>query len=96
MRTLILMAVCAAGLSGCATQQNLDAPMSPEFGRAVASMETQIIPVRVSDQPPASSGAVGTAAVNRYLKGEVYKPETQSTSNVVVVGGGGGKSSSGK
>ncbi|CAN7382429.1 hypothetical protein LJR225_002386 [Phenylobacterium sp. LjRoot225] len=80
MRTLILMSVCAVGLCGCA--QNLDAPLSPTFGRAVASMDTQIIPTPISSEPPSGSGVHGAAAIGRYDKGQVYKPETQNTSNV--------------
>lgn len=80
MRTLILASVCAIGLCGCA--QSIDAPLSPTFGQAVASMDSQIIPAPVSDQPPPSSGARATAAVGRYEKGEVYRPETQNTSTL--------------
>jgi hypothetical protein len=90
MRTLIIGSVCALGLglSGCA--ESLDAPLSTTFGQAVATMDTQIIPTHVSDQPPASSGEVGAAAVGRYQKGQVYRPETQATSTVGSYGGGGG------
>jgi hypothetical protein len=83
MRILILVPLCAAGLVGCAAP--LDAPLSPNFGLAVASMQAQVIPVAVSDLPPESSGARGVAAVRRYEKGEVKKLETQSTS---VIGAG--------
>jgi hypothetical protein len=80
MRTLILMSVCAVALCGCA--ESLDAPLSPIFGKAVASMDAQIIPTPISDQAPSSSGAVGVAAIARYEKGQVYKPASQSTSSV--------------
>jgi hypothetical protein len=94
MRTLILASLLAAGLSGCV--QSIDAPMSPTFGQAVATMDTQIIPTAVSDQPPSTSGAVAAAALGRYEKGQVYPPETQSTSNLSGTnmgygGGGNGK-----
>jgi hypothetical protein len=82
MRTLILISVASALLGGCA--DNVDAPLSPTFGKAVASMDAQIIPAPVSEEPPSSSGARAAAAVGRYDRGEVYKPETQSTSNSAV------------
>lgn len=94
MRTLILASVCAIGLCGCA--QSIDAPLSPTFGKAVASMDTQIIPTPVSAEPPSGSGVHGTAAIGRYEKGEVYKPETQSTSTVGGYGTSSGMSSGGK
>ncbi len=78
MRKLILASLCALGLAGCVG--SVDAPLSPTFGKAVATMDTQIIPVRVSDQPPPSSGALAAAAIDRYEKDKVYKPETQATS----------------
>lgn len=89
MRNLILIAISAACLSGCAG--SLDVPMSPEFGRAVASMDAQIIQRPVSDQPPVGSGAVGVAAIGRYETGKVYTPETQNTSNLEVSGASAGK-----
>lgn len=94
MRTLILASLAAIGLSGCV--QSVDAPMSPTFGQAVATMDTQIIPAKVSDEPPSTSGAAAAAALGRYEKGQVYPPETQSTSsigsaNMGYGGGGNGK-----
>ena len=91
MRTFILISASAVALSGCA--QSIDAPLSTNFGQAVATMDSQIIPAQISDQPPSSSGAVAAAAVGRYEKGEVKKPETQNTSNVAISGAGygGGK-----
>lgn len=94
MRTLILISVCAVGLCGCA--QNLDAPLSPTFGTAVASMDTQIIPTPISDVPPSSSGVVGAAAIGRYEKGQVYKPQTQNTSSVGGYSSSSGPASGGK
>jgi hypothetical protein len=88
MRTLILAsvaAVAAASLCGCV--DSVDGPLSPTFGKAVATMDTQIIPTQVSDQAPASSGEVAAAAVGRYQKGQVYKPEAASTSTVGGYGG---------
>jgi hypothetical protein len=96
MRTLIIGSVCALGLGLCGCVQSVDAPMSPTFGQAVATMDTQIIPTHVSDQPPASSGEVGAAAIGRYQKDQVYKPETQSTADVGYGGSGGGSSGGGK
>jgi hypothetical protein len=84
MRNLIVISVCAAALCGCA--QSLDAPMSPTFGRAVASMDAQIIPAPISEEQPPSSGARAAAAIGRYEKGEVYKPETQATSSAGAMG----------
>jgi hypothetical protein len=88
MRNLLFVPVCALGLSGCV--HSVDAPLSPTFGKAVAAMDVQIIPTKVSDQPPASSGAVAAAAVGRYEAGRVYKPETQATSDLANYGSGGG------
>lgn len=90
MRTLILAAVCAAGLCGCV--QSIDAPLSPTFGQALASMDTQIIPVRPSAEPPSANGARAASAIGRLEKGEVYKPETPNTATI----GGAGMSYSGK
>lgn len=91
MRNLILVSACAAGLCGCA--QSIEGPLSPTFGQAVATMDTQIIPAPISQQPPSSSGVVGTAAIGRYEKGQVYRPETQETSSIggSGYGGNGGK-----
>jgi hypothetical protein len=89
MRTFLLVSVCAAGLCGCA--DSVDAPLSPTFGQAVASMDTQIIPAPISDQPPAGSGEVGVAAVGRYDHGQVKPPETQTTSSSGGSSYGGGK-----
>lgn len=94
MRTFILISVCAAGLCGCA--QSIDAPLSTTFGQAVASMDAQIIPAPISDLPPSSSGSVAAAAVGRYEKGEVYKPQTANTSSIGGYGSSSGKSSGGK
>jgi hypothetical protein len=93
MRILILASVCAAGLCGCA--QSVDGPLSPIFGKAVASMDTQIIPVAVSEEQPSSSGVIGVAAVGRYEKDQKKEVETQNTSKIggasAGYGGGGGK-----
>ncbi|RAK60808.1 hypothetical protein DJ021_13815 [Phenylobacterium hankyongense] len=82
MRTLLPVFLAAAGLCGCAAP--LDAPLSPAFGQAVATMQAQVIPVAVSDLPPESSAARSVAAIGRYEKGEVKRLETQATS---VIGG---------
>jgi hypothetical protein len=95
MRPLILASVCALGLGLCGCAQSVDAPLSTTFGKAVSSMDAQIIPTQVSDQPPAGSGEVAAAAVGRYQKGQVYRPETQSTADIGSMtgygGAGGGK-----
>lgn len=86
MRKLILASICALGLAGCAS--SVDAPLSPAFGKAVATMDTQIIPTQISDQPPAGSGALGVAAIDRYEKDKTYKPEVQATSALIAASGG--------
>lgn len=90
MRTLLIATVCAAALSGCSA--HIDGPLSPVFGKAVATMDTQIIPAPISDKQPAGSGAQGAAAIDRYQKDQVYKPETQATGSLASSGmGNGGK-----
>ena len=84
MRPLILASLCA-GLCGCV--QSVDGPLSPTFGQAVASMDSQIIPAAVSSQPPPANGARAATAIERLEKGQVYKPQTQGTSIVVGYGG---------
>lgn len=80
MRTILPVFLAAAGLCGCAAP--LDAPLSPAFGEAVATMRAQVIPVAMSDLPPETSGARGVAAIRRYEKGEVKRLETQATSEI--------------
>lgn len=84
MRTLLFgLTLSAAALAGCAS--SVDAPMSSTFGQAVASMDSQIIaPTRISDDPPASSGARAAAAIARYEKGEVKNPAPAATSAVAI------------
>ncbi|WP_395670241.1 hypothetical protein [Phenylobacterium sp.] len=86
MRPLIATLTCLLGLGGCV--ESIDAPMSPTFGQALASMDAQIVRSPMSDLPPESSGAVGVAATMRYQKGEVKKPETQATSATSGQAGG--------
>jgi hypothetical protein len=88
MRTLILASLCAA-LGGCI--DSIDAPLSPTFGQAVASMDSQIIPAAVSSEPPPANGARAASAIGRLEKGEVYKPQTQNTSSIGGLSGYGGK-----
>jgi hypothetical protein len=91
--TLIsLVFVAAAG--GCASP--LDAPLSPTFGAAVASLEAQIIPpTAATEQPPQGSGARGVAAIRRYERGEPKTAGESATSNVsAMIGKGSGGSTS--
>jgi hypothetical protein len=81
MRLVLVLAACCVA-SACSTP--VDAPLSPTFGQAVASMQSQIIPVEVSELPPEGSGARGAAAIARYQKGEVRKLETQTTSALTI------------
>jgi hypothetical protein len=79
MKLVALAALCAAA-GGCQTP--LDAPPSPTFGQAVASMQSQIIPAEVSNEPPESSAARGVAAIERYEAGKVDPLQNTTTSNV--------------
>jgi hypothetical protein len=79
MRPLFLIPIVAS-LAGCATP--LDAPLSPRFGEAVASMQAQVIPAAISSAPPQDPGARAVAAITRLQKGEVRKPESPATSTV--------------
>lgn len=79
MKTLIIL---AGGLACAACSTPLDAPLSPTFGQAVASMQSQIIPAPVSLEAPEGSGAVGAAAIARMERGERRKLETQGTSDL--------------
>lgn len=81
MRPLLILSMCLIP-GGCATP--LDAPMSPNFGQAVASMNVQIVPHQVSDLPPDSSARRSALAIERYEKGEVKKLETQATSELAI------------
>jgi hypothetical protein len=81
MRYPLILSI-SAGLAACQTP--LDAPLSPTFGMAVASMQSQIVPVPESDLPPEGSAARSAAAIARYEKGEVKKLEAQRTSDVNV------------
>lgn len=82
MRILILSA-SAVALTACSSAA-LDAPQSPTFGLAVASMQSQILATEVSDLPPESSGHRAAAAIARYEKGEVRKLDAQTTSNLTI------------
>jgi uncharacterized lipoprotein YajG len=79
---LTAAAGAAALLAGCATP--LDTPLSPQLGQAVASMNAQIIPAAVSDEPPESSAARSAAAVRRYEQGKVKEPATTRTSGIEI------------
>jgi hypothetical protein len=81
MKPLLIIALCS-GIGACATPT--DAPLSPTFGEALASMDRQIIPVAVSDLPPEDSGARATLAIQRGDKGEPKQPTLQGTSNMKI------------
>ncbi|MDB5466592.1 MAG: hypothetical protein JWQ46_1354 [Phenylobacterium sp.] len=72
-----LLSLCM-GATACAN--SLDAPLSPTFGQAVASLQSQIVPASVSTEPPVSSGARGAAAIQRLEKGQVMQPDYGATS----------------
>lgn len=81
MKRLLILALCG-GLSACNTAT--DAAMSDTFGQAVASMNSQIIPVAVSDQAPESSGARGAIGVHRSDNADPKPLEAEGTSDVKV------------
>ncbi|HEV2530975.1 hypothetical protein [Phenylobacterium sp.] len=74
----LTLALGASLLAGCA--ERLDAPLSPTFGQAVASMDAQIVPATPGDAPPEGSAARGVAAIRRYEKGQPRPLEPASTS----------------
>ena len=60
-------------LAGCA--EHIDAPLSPTFGVAVATLDSQIVnPGPVDLRPPTSSAARGVLAIRRYEAGKVIAP----------------------
>ena len=80
--TKYLLAAVTLALGGCA--ERIDAPLSPTFGLAVASLDSQIAhPGPVDPRPPVSSGARGVAAIRRLEAGKVIVPATP-TSDVSV------------
>jgi hypothetical protein len=79
MKLAALAALCA-GAGACQTP--VDAPPSPTFGQAVASLQSQIIPADLGAEPPESSAARGVAAIKRYEAGKVTGLQNASTSNV--------------
>jgi hypothetical protein len=78
IRHLAALLLTAASLAGCA--ERLDAPLSPTFGQAVASMDAQIIPAPATEAPPEGSAARGVAAIRRYEKGQPRPLEAAGTS----------------
>jgi hypothetical protein len=77
----LLFGAAVLVLAGCSG--HLDAPLSPSFGLAVASMQAQIVPPqRISDQPPETAAARAAAAIRRYEQGRPKVAETQATSAV--------------
>jgi hypothetical protein len=77
MTRALAMLVAAVALAGCA--ERLDAPLSPAFGKAVASLDAQIVPPDPSDGPADSSASRGVAAVRRYEKGQPKPLEAAAT-----------------
>jgi hypothetical protein len=80
-------ALSALSLTACTAAMD-EAP--PDFGRAVASMDSQIVPPAAdSDTPAESSGARGVEAIRRYERGEVKQPPQSATSDIAAETGGG-------
>lgn len=77
---LAILVAGLAPLAACSTP--LDQPISPALGAAVASMNAQIIPAAVSNEPPPGSGAQAVAAVTRYETGKVKQPPAPGTSQI--------------
>lgn len=73
-----LPALCGlALLAGCA--ERIDEPLSPTFGVAVASLQSQIVAAPVSLEPPVGSAARGVLAIRRYEAGKVIAPVTATS-----------------
>jgi len=71
----------ALALAGCA--ERIDAPLSPTFGVAAASLDSQIAhPGPVDLRPPVTSGARAVLALRRYETDKVIQPANSSTSEV--------------
>ncbi|MCW2573913.1 MAG: hypothetical protein JWO88_3971 [Frankiales bacterium] len=77
IRPLLLVSILGL-LAGCA--ERLDAPLSPNFGQAVASLDAQIVPAPPTEAPPEGSAARGVAAIRRYEKGQPRPLEPAGTS----------------
>lgn len=82
MRLLLIITLCTAA-SACTTEP-VDAPLSDTFGQAFASMDRQIIPAPVSDQPPEDSGARAVIGIARADRGEPKEPPAIGTSDLKV------------
>lgn len=78
--TLAVLAAAGAALSACHTP--LDEPMNTNFGRAVASLDAQIIPAAPDPRPPESSAAAGVGAIRRLEHDQVKEPPSPYTSAV--------------
>ena len=82
MRPLVILVLCF----GAAACTSVDAPLSPVFGEARASMKEQIIAQGPpSDLPPSGSAVTGAAAIERYLRGAQKQPQQEDTSGSQVV-----------
>jgi hypothetical protein len=80
-----MLAAVAAGCSSTASA--VDAPLSPTFGVAVASLQAQIVPA-TTDGPLTSSAARGASAIRRYERGEPKTMGDYATSNVSSIASG--------
>lgn len=91
-----LLPIAAAGLgalaAGCSTP--IDEPLSPAFGRAVASMDRQIIDPTPATGLPETSGERAATAVRNLHRGEVKEPYGSYAERMAAGGGGGGESDS--
>lgn len=83
---LIAVAALCVGSSACmnafdpqwGSRDRADAPMSPTFGRALASMDNQIIDPTPAAGLPATSAAKAASAIGRYERGQVIQPAAAS------------------
>ena len=82
-RALSFVAVLVAtGLGAVACTTPVDEPMNFNFGRAVASLDSQIAPHPVDPRPPEDSAARAALAVRRMETDQVKDPPGAYTSQV--------------
>jgi hypothetical protein len=94
-RRIWIAAVACAALGGCNTAYTHIGDEDPGLGEAVkydAAIQTiNPAPVYAADSTqPGSSGEMGAKAVKRYRSGQVYQPESMSTTSGTAGGGGSG------
>jgi hypothetical protein len=83
MSRLRILACCAAPALLAACAERADAPLSPTFGKAVASLDAQIVPAPPPTSAPAqTSAARAIVAARRYEADKPLPPQTASTSQV--------------